>query len=75
VSYRVPCIKLTRLVSRKEKSCTWCQYPIVEFSAEYKFIIGGTDLGPVFCSDRCAKVEARVTKRSPAYGGFARREK
>jgi len=62
---QLPSKQLVRDVERDECKCTLCQYPIVKYSPIYRLSIGGVGLGPVFCTDRCGFIEARVRNRGP----------
>lgn len=61
----VPPMLLWRTVARSELVCSWCKYPIKVCCAVYALTVGGSALGPVFCTARCGKNEARERGRGP----------
>ncbi len=61
----LPPKQLVKDVERGEKHCSWCRYPIVQYSPVYRLAVGGVPLGPIFCDARCGEIEALVRKRGP----------
>jgi hypothetical protein len=62
-----PALALVKQVARAPEQCSWCNYPIVRFSAVYRYLLAGSDLELAFCTDRCGEIEARVSARGPVY--------